>query len=767
MAEKTLQTRIALKYDSYVNWTNEEVEGQGANLVLLKGEIGICEIPSGNTAATTAPTVLFKVGDGELPFKSLKWASALAADVHGWAKSETVVFDEVIETDDEGAETGRKHYIRFKNGENVVKELDLSTFITDAEVDAIVTGINARLANIEAAIGAGEGDDSISDQIADITGRLDVIEGKGEGSVAKAKADAIAHTDAEIGNYASGVEGEDDYVAASGVRKEIAEAQAAAQAYTDVAVEAINANAAELDAAIKKEAEDREAADKAITDVIGTGFEATETGTVAAKVKAAQDAADAAQKAADDAQADVDALTAADGQVTANTAAIAQLNTDLGTESGARADADAAINAKIGGSFDAENTVAAAITAAADAASVADGKAVAAQNAVDALTADDGQVTVNAADIAQLKTDLATETTNRTNADNALDERLDKVEAFFEGAYAEDGQPLNDALDTLVEIQNLLSTEEGAAAGELLDAITELQGVVGKAAEGEDEATGLVKDAADAKADIADLKADTADLLDIVDGYETKGSIKTAVDAAQAQADKGVEDAGKAQAAAEAADGKAVDAQNRVGALEAVVPGISETASDAQTRVAALEPKVEQAEKDIDALEAVVLSGENTNAQLRADIEALEAIVVTGADANETLGAEIDAIAAKVNDETTGLANTYAIATDAQTRVAALEPRVQTAEEAITNITKADGLIATAKQEAIDAAATDASNKAADALSDAQTYADGLNTAMNTRVESLETDVAEIKSDYLKAGDVYIFNCGSSTEVIH
>ena len=69
---KTLQTRIALKYDTYANWTNEDVEGQGANLVLLRGEIGLCEIPSGNANAQTAPTVLFKVGDGTTPFKSLK-----------------------------------------------------------------------------------------------------------------------------------------------------------------------------------------------------------------------------------------------------------------------------------------------------------------------------------------------------------------------------------------------------------------------------------------------------------------------------------------------------------------------------------------------------------------------------------------------------------------------------------------------------------------------------------------------------------------------
>ena len=46
--------------------------------------------------------------------------------------------------------------------------------------------------------------------------------------------------------------------------------------------------------------------------------------------------------------------------------------------------------------------------------------------------------------------------------------------------------------------------------------------------------------------------------------------------------------------------------------------------------------------------------------------------------------------------------------------------------------------IADAKQEAIDAAAADATTKAGNAETNAKTYADGLNTAMNTRVEALE-----------------------------
>ena len=91
MAEKILNTRIQLKYDSYENWSKIDVEGQGANLVLKEGEVGICYIPE-KTAVDgikNPPHVMMKIGDGVTPFASLKWLSARAADVEDWAKAET------------------------------------------------------------------------------------------------------------------------------------------------------------------------------------------------------------------------------------------------------------------------------------------------------------------------------------------------------------------------------------------------------------------------------------------------------------------------------------------------------------------------------------------------------------------------------------------------------------------------------------------------------------------------------------------------------
>lgn len=85
MANKTLNTRIKLKYDTLANW-----QGAGADVVLLKGEVAICEVPTGSTAEqVTPPAILFKVGDGTKTFSELPWASALAADVYAWAKAAT------------------------------------------------------------------------------------------------------------------------------------------------------------------------------------------------------------------------------------------------------------------------------------------------------------------------------------------------------------------------------------------------------------------------------------------------------------------------------------------------------------------------------------------------------------------------------------------------------------------------------------------------------------------------------------------------------
>lgn len=159
MAEKTLKTRIQLKYDTLANWTDTGVAGAGGNLVLKKGELGIVEVPTGSSLQqTTPPAVMMKVGDGVKAFKDLPWTSALAADVYGWAKAATkptYTASEVGVTttafpglNKVGTVTGIK-----KNGSTLSPSngvIDLGTLLgptdlTDYQLKAInVTGITAE-----------------------------------------------------------------------------------------------------------------------------------------------------------------------------------------------------------------------------------------------------------------------------------------------------------------------------------------------------------------------------------------------------------------------------------------------------------------------------------------------------------------------------------------------------------------------------------------------------------------------------------------------
>ena len=85
MAEKMLNTRILLKYDSYANWSSK-------NPVLRQGEVAIAYVAESHTQleGKDQHPVMFKVGPGN--FNDLPWASALAADVHAWAKKSEAEF---------------------------------------------------------------------------------------------------------------------------------------------------------------------------------------------------------------------------------------------------------------------------------------------------------------------------------------------------------------------------------------------------------------------------------------------------------------------------------------------------------------------------------------------------------------------------------------------------------------------------------------------------------------------------------------------------
>lgn len=165
--EKTINTRIQLKYSTLAEWSDLSAEGKGGNLVLKSGEIGICAIPvtdpQKKVAQEDPPAIMFKVGDGTTAFKDLPWASALAADVYNWAKksvpavedfgdiitaarSGLISADSVVKTLNElkgnvtiAAAEDETHIIVGKSRQTITLALKLS----DAEKAALNSGINA------------------------------------------------------------------------------------------------------------------------------------------------------------------------------------------------------------------------------------------------------------------------------------------------------------------------------------------------------------------------------------------------------------------------------------------------------------------------------------------------------------------------------------------------------------------------------------------------------------------------------------------------
>ena len=94
MSTTKLNVRINHKYDTYDNW-------KVSSLKLGKGEIAVCEIPTGYTQVAgeapvvNPPAIGIKIGDGEKTFSQLNWIQATAGDVYAWAKDEHLDFNKL------------------------------------------------------------------------------------------------------------------------------------------------------------------------------------------------------------------------------------------------------------------------------------------------------------------------------------------------------------------------------------------------------------------------------------------------------------------------------------------------------------------------------------------------------------------------------------------------------------------------------------------------------------------------------------------------
>lgn len=155
MAEKIINTRVQLKYDTLTNWL-------ASSVILKAGEVAIATIATTNSdSGLTPPAIGIKVGDGNNTFANLNWIQAVAGDVPTWAKEAAGAtvknwIDKAIEKipaapSGEGTTTFTsakliKSVTQDKGGKitNVTYE--------DITIDA-VSGLTTRLEGIDTAIG--------------------------------------------------------------------------------------------------------------------------------------------------------------------------------------------------------------------------------------------------------------------------------------------------------------------------------------------------------------------------------------------------------------------------------------------------------------------------------------------------------------------------------------------------------------------------------------------------------------------------------------
>ena len=239
-----LNTRIRLRYDSYTNWYN-------TNPVLLEGEVAIAvpgtEFGNEGHKTSTAPC-LMKVGNGTDHFNTLPWLSAVAADVHAWAKKSEAEFKTWL---NETAEFATDAEVAAVASRVTTLEGDLNTASTGlkarmtavegraTELENRATAVEGRATTLEGKVEAlealtgGEGADSLDSRVAALED--DNTTNK---SNISANATAIENiTKAETGDIAVAVKAEKD-------RAELAEGNLQTALNNAIAQEVIDRNAA-------------------------------------------------------------------------------------------------------------------------------------------------------------------------------------------------------------------------------------------------------------------------------------------------------------------------------------------------------------------------------------------------------------------------------------------------------------------------------------------------------------------------------------------
>lgn len=288
MATKTLKTRIQLKYDTYKNWTNN-------NPTPLSGELCVVVVPAEAGAVVQEPALLLKVGDGSTPFNSLNFVGGVAADVYDWAKAESKPTYKAAEI------TGIDTYISQYVNEQMGISVDTDTQYTIVKVNDYQYKLQSKSKADSAFTDTGVVIDIPKYDDTALAGRVTAVEGLvGSTAVATQIANAIVALDL-ANTYEPKGKGAEE-----------------AGKVQDALDEYIESNDGVI-AAIKDgtSIDSFKDVENALAGKQAAGDYATKT-EAQGYANAKDEAIAAAQQAADDAQADVDALAEKVGEVPAD-----------------------------------------------------------------------------------------------------------------------------------------------------------------------------------------------------------------------------------------------------------------------------------------------------------------------------------------------------------------------------------------------------------------------------------------------------------------
>lgn len=234
MAEKIINTRVQLKYDTLTNWLASEV-------ILKAGEVAIATIATTNAnSGLTPPAIGIKVGDGKNTFADLNWIQAIAGDVPTWAKEaagatvKSWIDSAIGDIPAAASGAGTTTFTSAKLIKTVTQdEGGKITGVTyeDITIDA-VSGLTARLEGIDTAVGKKLDANLASDKATTTNKLIDDAAAKGYADAAQAAAEGTAASALSAAKTA--ILGEADY--SGTVKGAYAEAKKANDAIADLDV---------------------------------------------------------------------------------------------------------------------------------------------------------------------------------------------------------------------------------------------------------------------------------------------------------------------------------------------------------------------------------------------------------------------------------------------------------------------------------------------------------------------------------------------------